>query len=81
MYNEAVLNLLSTLLIIIALGLVAAGSWWSGPMLALSVGAWWVTDKVDWDVEVLGGLMILLFMAGTAYAIVRSIWITVAGWL
>ena len=63
------INLIATILMIMALGLLGVGSIWSVPAFIAAFGCFHATDKIHVDVEFLGGLFLLLIVGAGVYAI------------
>lgn len=72
------MNLLSMAFTIAAIGLIAAGSAWCVPAAIAAGFGWWAADEFSFDVEVLGGLMLLLMLGAAAYATLRSIYLWIS---
>lgn len=73
------INLASMALTIMALGLLSMGSIWSVPAFIAAFAGWGLADRLSFDVEVLGGLFILLIGCAVAYSIVRSAFLFLFG--
>lgn len=71
------INLLSAALMIAAIGLMGAGSFWSIPCLAASFAGFVLADAVYIDLEMLGGIFILVMILGVVY----SLFAYVIGWV
>ena len=69
------LNLVAMIAVMAGAGLIAAGSALAVPAFLLAGSCWWWSDTFGFDVEMLGGALLLLFMLGIVYAVLRSIWV------
>lgn len=62
---------------IIALGLMVTFSGWCIPWLILGCTAFWVADDWDWDMDMLGGIMVMLMVGVGGWVVLIGIF----GWL
>jgi hypothetical protein len=60
-------------MMIAGIGLIGSGSIWGFPAVAAGIGGFFLSDSLEFDVEFLGGVILLLFAIGIVYAIGRSV--------
>ena len=77
MGGGGMISLMGIIFMIVAGGLAVTMSGWAIPWLILGCTAFWFADDWDWDMDMLGGIMIMLMVGVAGWAVL----IGIAGWL
>ena len=60
--------------LIFAGGLAGGLSYWAVPAAVMAGACMWVADRSDLDADMLGALMVLIFIFGIAYYTLTTAW-------